>query len=70
MMNIGIRPTFDGVTKSLEVNIFNFDEMIYGKTVQIRFFDRIRDERKFENANELVKQLKIDKQRSEDLFTH
>jgi riboflavin kinase/FMN adenylyltransferase len=61
MMNIGVRPTFDGVAKSLEVNIFNFDEMIYGKTVQIRFFDRIRDERKFENAEELKVQLQLDK---------
>ncbi len=61
MMNIGVRPTFDGVTKSLEVNIFNFDEMIYGKTVQIRFFDRIRDERKFQSAEELKVQLQLDK---------
>ncbi|MCR9132837.1 MAG: bifunctional riboflavin kinase/FAD synthetase [bacterium] len=61
MMNIGVRPTFDGVAKSLEVNIFNFDEMIYGKTVQIRFFDRIRDEIKFQNVDSLKEQLIHDK---------
>ncbi|MBO6792273.1 MAG: bifunctional riboflavin kinase/FAD synthetase [Balneolaceae bacterium] len=62
MMNIGVRPTFDGVTKSLEVNIFGFDKMIYGKTVQIRFIDRIRDEQKFSSVDLLVAQLKADKE--------
>lgn len=62
MMNIGIRPTFDGSTQSLEVNIFNFDQQIYGKMVQVRFFERIRDERKFSGIEELSEQLKQDKQ--------
>ncbi len=62
MMNIGVRPTFDGQAKSLEVNIFDFDQMIYGKTVQIRFFDRIRDEQKFEGLEGLKNQLKTDKE--------
>ena len=61
MMNIGIRPTFDGTKKSLEVNIFNFDESIYGKTVQVRFFERIRDEKKFSGPVELIQQLENDK---------
>jgi len=65
MMNIGVRPTFDGHTKSLEVNIFDFDEMIYGKMVQIRFFDRIRDEQKFKGLDGLKKQLKLDKEAAE-----
>jgi len=68
MMNIGVRPTFDGQTKSLEVNIFDFDEMIYGKTVQIRFFDRIRDEKKFSGTNELKEQLGKDKQAVQLVF--
>lgn len=62
MMNIGIRPTFDGTTKSLEVNIFDFDQQIYGKMVQVRFFKRIRDERKFSGIRELTEQLKKDKE--------
>lgn len=62
MMNIGIRPTFDGTTKSLEVNIFDFDQQIYGKMVQVRFFKRIRDERKFSGIRELIEQLKQDKE--------
>ncbi|MFV1885507.1 MAG: riboflavin biosynthesis protein RibF, partial [Balneola sp.] len=64
MMNIGVRPTFDGLTKTLEVNIFEFDQFIYGKTVQIRFFDRIRDEKKFNGMEELKQQLERDKIKS------
>ena len=61
MMNIGVRPTFDGQGKSLEVNIFDFNQMIYGKTVQIRFFDRIRDEVRFDGLEGLKEQLSLDK---------
>ena len=61
MMNIGVRPTFDGVKKTLEVNIFGFDESIYGKTIQVRFYDRIRDEKKFAGIEELTQQLHQDK---------
>lgn len=64
MMNIGIRPTFNGEAKSLEVNIFEFDQMIYGKTIQVRFLGRIRDEKKFKGIEELKSQLKLDKEKS------
>ncbi len=68
MMNIGIRPTFNGDTKSLEVNIFDFNESIYGKTVQVRFFERIRDEKRFSGVEDLKDQLQIDKQKSLNLL--
>lgn len=61
MMNIGIRPTFNGETKSLEVNIFDFDQFIYGKIIQVRFFGRIRDEKRFSGMEELKAQLLVDK---------
>lgn len=61
MMNIGVRPTFDGVTKTLEAHIFEFDQSIYGKTIQIRFYDRIRDEKKFSGIDQLKAQLDQDK---------
>lgn len=61
MMNIGVRPTFDGVTKTLEVNIFDFDESIYGKTIQISFIARIRDEQRFAGVEGLKAQLLKDK---------
>jgi riboflavin kinase / FMN adenylyltransferase len=60
MMNIGIRPTFEGSSETLEVHIFDFDENIYGVEVQVQFIDRIRDERSFSGIEELKKQLDSD----------
>lgn len=69
MMNIGTRPTFDGKLRTLEVNLFNFDQNIYGKEVQVRFFKRIRDEKKFDGVDELVAQLKQDEQEAKELLS-
>lgn len=68
MMNIGTRPTFDGKIQTLEVNLFNFDDEVYGKQVQVRFFSRIRDEKKFSGKDELTEQLKKDKQQAKRLL--
>lgn len=64
MMNIGIRPTFDGKDQTLEVHIFDFNKDIYGKKVQVRFIDRIRDEKSFSGIEELKSQLKEDKKQA------
>lgn len=61
MMNIGTRPTFDGKQQTLEVNLFDFEEEIYGKEIQVRFYKRIRDEKKFDGKEELIEQLKRDR---------
>lgn len=63
MMNIGVRPTFEGSSETLEVNIHNFDRDIYGKEVQIQFVQRVRDERPFSGIDELKTQLQKDKER-------
>ncbi len=68
MMNIGIRPTFEGEQETLEVNIFDFDEDIYGKEVQIQFVDRIRDERTFDGIEQLIEQLKSDEKSSRKIL--
>ena len=68
MMNIGIRPTFEGQERTLEVHIFEFDEDIYGQTIQVRFVDRIREEMKFEGIEELKKQLLQDKKETLNLL--
>jgi len=68
MMNIGTRPTFDSKVRTLEVNLFNFDRDIYGKEVQVRFFYRIRDEKKFDGVDELVGQLEQDEKRAKELL--
>jgi riboflavin kinase / FMN adenylyltransferase len=68
MMNIGIRPTFDGTVETLEVHIFDFDRDIYGNTIQVHFIDRIRDEKKFTGQDELVQQLRQDKIKSKEIL--
>lgn len=65
MLNIGYRPTFNTESNiKIEVHIFDFDEDIYDKIIQVKFIDRIRDEIKFNNAEELKIQLNHDKNSS------
>jgi riboflavin kinase/FMN adenylyltransferase len=61
MSNIGFRPTVDRGELTIEVNIFNFDQRIYGQEITITFVDRMRDEKKFENLQALKTQLAKDK---------
>lgn len=70
MGNIGYRPTVSGNDSlTIEVNIFDFDEMIYGEEICISFVDRIRNEEKFENLEALRKQLLIDREQVKKILT-
>lgn len=64
MMNIGVRPTFDGSVRTLEAHLFNFDQDIYGKMVQIRFVDHIRNEVKFDGVDQLISRLEKDREQA------
>ena len=71
MMNIGTNPTVDGEHHSLEVHFFDFDEDIYGQSIQIEFLKRLRDEQKFDSLKSLTDQLKKDKTTTEEILkTH
>ena len=61
MMNIGIRPTINGVMRVIEVNIFDFDEDIYGEMISITLKKHLRSEIKFNGLDALKEQLAIDK---------
>lgn len=62
MANIGLRPTIsDHGALTVEVNIFDFDQDIYNETIGIRFVERLRDEKKFESKEMLIKQLTTDR---------
>ncbi len=63
MMNVGFRPTFEGVGLRAEVHLFDFDEDLYGKSLQIEFVKRIRNERKFDGIESLREQLSDDQER-------
>ena len=62
MCNIGLRPTVGaGNARTIETNIFGFDEDIYGLDIEITFISRIREERKFDSLEELKHQLEADR---------
>ena len=63
MCNIGYRPTVgNGNARTIETNIFGFDEDIYGLDLRLTFVAKIRDEEKFASLDELKKQLEKDRE--------
>jgi riboflavin kinase/FMN adenylyltransferase len=62
MMNIGIRPTIEGVQRVIEVNLFDFDQDIYGKKLKVFVLSHLRAEQKFAGLEALKTQLALDKQ--------
>lgn len=68
MLNIGTRPTFGGTRLSIEVNLFNWADDLYGQELTVCFIHRIREERKFDTMEDLEEQLKRDKSQIEQLF--
>ena len=60
VLNIGMRPTFNGTDIQVEGHFFNFDEIIYGQLVEIFFVKKIRSERKFPNIEFLIQQIQRD----------
>jgi len=63
MCNIGIRPTVGSSNaRTVETNIFDFDEDIYGLDMRIRFREKIRDEKRFESLAQLREQLILDRE--------
>ena len=65
MLNIGTRPTFDGSTTTIEANIFDFNDDIYGQPMTIAFCFRLRNEQRFDSVEALEKQLHKDKKEVE-----
>jgi len=66
MLNIGFRPTlgYEDPQRTVEVHIIDFESNIYNKTVSVSFIKRLRDEIKFNTIDELVRQLKKDREKA------
>ena len=63
MLYIGTRPTLENYdNKTIEVNIFDFNKVIYGDKLRIEFVEYIREDKKFEDLEGLKEQLKLDKE--------
>ena len=63
MCNIGHRPTVSaGNARTIETNIFGFDEDIYGLDIKVTFIQKIRDEVRFDSLEDLKNQLERDRE--------
>ena len=58
--NVGTRPTVDGRKNLVEVHLFEFDQDIYGKRIEVEFLEKLRDEKKFANIDALRAQIRED----------
>lgn len=58
--NVGFNPTFGENSLGVEVHLLDFQRDLYGEEISVYFRDRIRDERKFKSAEELVRQIEND----------
>ena len=68
MLYVGTRPTLDLQTKTVEINIFDFDEDCYGAEVFFKIGQKIRSEQKFSSPDNLIAQLKKDKDEILQIF--
>lgn len=63
VMNIGTRPTFGAGGEHCEVHILDFEGDLYGRTIEVEFVERIRDEKRFSTIEALKDQI------SKDVYT-
>jgi len=61
MAYIGSRPTVNGSTRNIEVNLFDFDEDIYGQTIRMEFHHFVRGDMKLNGLDELKARIALDK---------
>lgn len=60
VMNVGVRPTVDGVRLRIEVNLFDFDRDLYGTRLEVDLVARLRGEQKFAGLDDLRAQIAKD----------
>jgi riboflavin kinase / FMN adenylyltransferase len=66
--NVGVRPTFDATRITIESYLFEFDEMLTSGSLEVRFWRRLREERKFSGPAELKEQVLKDIERAKEFF--
>ncbi|WP_431294090.1 bifunctional riboflavin kinase/FAD synthetase [Pedobacter sp. P26] len=68
MAYIGQRPTINGMTRNIEVNIFDFNQEIYGQDIKMNFLKFLRHDVKFTGLEALTVQLQKDKEATLNYF--
>ncbi len=69
MANLGVRPTVDGKSRTLEVHILDFERDIYSKKIKVEWVSLIRDEMAFDSTSSLISQMQKDRHSVEQLIT-
>jgi riboflavin kinase/FMN adenylyltransferase len=62
MMNIGVNPTVDGTSQTIEIHFFDYNGNLYNQKITIALLQRIRSEQKFKSVEALKDQLATDKE--------
>ena len=68
MTNVGIRPSVDGSRRLLETHLFGFQGLLYGLTLRVELYDKIRDEKRFSSVEELREQIAKDFNKIKELM--
>lgn len=69
VVNVGLRPTINNnVVPTVESNLLNFNENLYGKTMTVFFVEKIRSEQKFDGLEALKTQIAKDAQRADEIL--
>lgn len=58
--NVGQKPTVNGTRQQLEVHLFDFDNDLYGKQLDVSLLKKLRDEKRFESFEALKQQIELD----------
>ena len=67
-VNVGVRPTFNtGRGLLVEAYLLDFDGDLYGQTLRVAFLERLRGEKRFDSAGELVAQMHLDVDRTREI---
>lgn len=66
--SIGTRPTFNGIGRTIEAFLLEFDSDLYNRPVRLEFVQRLRDELKFDDVEALQDQMNIDVQQTREIL--
>jgi riboflavin kinase / FMN adenylyltransferase len=70
--NLGTRPTFENAPPQprLEAHLLDYNQDLYGKTVQLEFVERLRPESRFSSVDALVEQVHLDIKSAKEVLKH
>jgi riboflavin kinase / FMN adenylyltransferase len=67
--SLGTRPTVNGTEPLLEVHVFDFCGDLYGRTIEVEFVAKLRDEVKFDSLDAMTEQMQVDARQARDLLS-